>query len=531
MSYSKIRATFLLLATLLYIVLINDVSCAAWMPPIGIPHPPWPADLDIARPALPDPWTSDQAGWYFISPSGCSDTRTYGNLTAPRCSLPASPAAGSKIVLHGTFANSRTIAWNAEALSPIWIMGYDPDDRPVMTNYWTITGSYIILDNLTWNYNAGDGVRLAGNHLMVRDCAYANPFDISNGAGFGISGTFIVFYRNVVSQMGDWQYTGEGDIDRHAIKVTNPAADVWIVDSLFYHCHGDATQVGDARSRNAPEEINRIYIGRNISYENYQTGFWTKNATDVIFSQNLVYNMKTASEFSRGTALGGQYDARHIWFIANTVRDCNVGIYIVGPEQNNGGPWYAIGNLIYNIEFPGPDGACNNSDIGALGYRNMGGYSAMFNTVYNVDMFVAIPDGAGGTLNVSNNIFSLKNIEHNNCTALDVDPSFIHDYNLFSDASYNTESETHLQIEPASNTFLNPGTNFQLKSTSSAVGSANPVEESIFAAFQSRYGIDIRKDILGVSRPQNTWDIGAFEYNPSGGDTTPPAAPTGLTVH
>lgn len=38
-------------------------------------------------------------------------------------------------------------------------------------------------------------------------------------------------------------------------------------------------------------------------------------------------------------------------------------------------------------------------------------------------------------------------------------------------------------------------------------------------------------DMLGVSRPQRSaWDIGAYEYVP-GGDTTPPAPPTGLAVN
>ncbi|MFZ1984909.1 MAG: hypothetical protein WAU91_10880 [Desulfatitalea sp.] len=118
--------------------------------------------------------------------------------------------------------------------------------------------------------------------------------------------------------------------------------------------------------------------------------------------------MTTASEYSRGMGLGGQYDAAHVWFIANTVRNCNVG---------------------------------------ALEYRNAGGFSALFNTVYNADMFVAIPHGAGGSLTVSNNIFSTRNTAHNDRAALAVGPAFTHDYNLFSKAADDPGAEAHRRIE------------------------------------------------------------------------------------
>ena len=45
----------------------------------------------------------------------------------------------------------------------------------------------------------------------------------------------------------------------------------------------------------------------------------------------------------------------------------------------------------------------------------------------------------------------------------------------------------------------------------------------------SSLGSSYALDILGNSR-SSSWDIGAYEYTP-GGDTTPPAAPTGLAVY
>jgi hypothetical protein len=147
-----------------------------------------------------------------------------------------------------------------------------------------------------------------------------------------------------------------------------------------------------------------------------------------------------------------------------------------------------------------------------LGYRNAGGFHALFNTIYNVDMFLGLPYGAGGPLTVSNNIFSTKNSIHNNCPALNVGPAFTHDYNLFSQASYDPGHEAHGQIEAAADTFIQPGSIFQIKASSLAAGKANSVEEAPFGAFHSRYGIDLRRDMTGRRRPQGgRWDIGAFE--------------------
>ena len=46
----------------------------------------------------------------------------------------------------------------------------------------------------------------------------------------------------------------------------------------------------------------------------------------------------------------------------------------------------------------------------------------------------------------------------------------------------------------------------------------------MFALFQSRYGVDIRKDVAGKKRPATTWDIGAYEF----GAGIAPLPPSGV---
>jgi len=531
------------------VFLFVGTSLAAWTPPIGIPTPPFPSDLDVARPSPPSPWTSEVAGNYYIdhSAGGCSDSRTYGTPSAPRCTLPTSPAAGSKIYVNGTYSVGGTISWVGTSANPIWLTYYDNTNRPLFTGVsptpLNFNGSYIIVDGIRSDLGGAtnDGVEMSGNNLMIRDSTFRNTYGKSNGAGLGTSGSNLVFYKDTVYDQGDWQYVG-ADIDRHGFKVSPPTNGLWILDSLIYHVQGDGVQVGDYN--NTPDQINRVFIGRNTIYENLQTCLWTKNATDVIFSQNICYNITApGSHAGDGQGLGGQYDPKNVWFIANTIHDTEAGIKISGSSRGGGGPWYAIGNVLYNIIS---NAGCNAWDMGALSYRNEGGFYGFYNTIYNADSFISVVPSNSGAFR--NNIFSHQ-YTLTGCPAINDDGygTYALDYNLWDTATpilkYNgtiysslaalnsaTGQETHRVVgDPL---LINPPTNMNISYNSPAIDKANPIEETVFAVFQSRYGVDIRKDFVGSIRPNGIrWDIGAYEYISGVSDTTPPAAPTGLTIN
>ncbi len=501
-------------------LLAGSTAFAAWTPPVGIPAPPWPADLDVARPAFPSPWTAEAAGWYFVSSSGCSDSgRTYGHPGAPRCSIPSSPAAGSKIVLNGTFAGDRSLSFSGTSGSPVWVMGYSTSTPPTATGSWAVGGSYKIIDGIAFSSGSRDeNLALGGSYNMIRNLTFANTYSSNNGCVVYAGGTNNVMHRCTISQSGDWQYSGS-DVDRHGVKIES-ANGLWFVDSVFHHIQGDGIQVGD--QNNAASAINKVYIGRNQAHHNLQSCFWTKNATDVIMSENVCSDI-TFSPGGDGQGMGGQYDPKHVWFLYNTIYNTKAGIKVSGASAGTGGPWYMIGNRIHAVQSD----SCNNYDMGALSFRNSGGATMLFNTIHDVDMFVAVPTGTGIT--VRNNIFSSQRAA--GCTALDVDVSFSHDYNLYSASGYVPGSEANKVV--AAPQFVNAAAgNFALQAGSPAVNAANPAEEAAFAVFQARYGFSIKKDYAGTSRPQGTrWDIGAYEY-PSGGTPEPrvPNPPSNLRI-
>ncbi|MDH5512401.1 MAG: hypothetical protein OEY27_04220 [Gammaproteobacteria bacterium] len=142
----------------------------AWQPPIGIPQPAF--GINEQAPALPDPWNSNISGFYFVQSGGNNSGNGYpGN---PRGTIPSTLAAGSVVILSGTYTEkhgNNPINAAGTAAKPVYIRGMSDSQRATITQAWVVNGSYYILEHIkaVWANSSGDGsLEINGNHGTVR---------------------------------------------------------------------------------------------------------------------------------------------------------------------------------------------------------------------------------------------------------------------------------------------------------------------------------------------------------------------------
>jgi len=507
----------------------------SWTAPIGIPTPSF--GINETAPATPANWSTSVAGFYYIEQSNaaCVDTEN-GYPARPRCTIPNNLPAGAVVELHGTYSYAplgyENITGSGTVTAPIFIRGKDANTKPTITTKWSIEGNYIILENLL--FNTVGRIEIGANYaISIRNNELVGSLT-SGGIGFG-SSAYIVIYKNYIHDAGDIYATYDQDI--HCIKMEGAANNVWVLDNELARCSGDGVQVGNSPSAVGARPY-KIYIGRNYSHNNKQTGLWTKDATDVIFSQNLLQSFRPSNS-SGGACMGMQGDyPDYIWFIGNYMLDCEVGIGTGSANVPNG---FFIGNVIMNVTNSDGSSMDNPHLDAAMSLRHSGTKYILNNTFWNYSAGIQTP--APGSIIIENNILgnrndsqgrdiwlfdtsisaggSMKNnIIFNSPARIQWGTTSIYDVAGFNSAfpaqSINTRNVNPLLVNPA-------GGDFKLQAGSPAIDTGGL--SAAMAAFETRYpGQSIRYDIGNVSRPQGpAWDIGAYEF--SGTQTTPPPVP------
>ena len=545
-----------LVAAFAIVVLGSAVRAQAqWVPPMGIPAPAF--GITQVAPATPAPWTTAVAGFYYVNATGSGATDSsnpYGTPAKPRVTIPTVLPAGAVVELHGTYdtteTSPNTLVANGTVTSPVFIRGVSATARPLIRSGWEVSGTYVILENLEFgpasSTQTGALVFLAPlNHAALRTSDLHGTLTDGGLAVESWTAALtqnVVLVNNTIHDNGD--VNADFDQDVHGIVVSARVSNLWVVDNQLYRNSGDGIQI-NAGSAADQATTHHIYVGRNTAYANKQTGFWAKQAVDVIFSQNICHSHR-ASNSSLGQCMGYQYATQQAWFLFNTIYDSEYGIGIMSDsDQGTGTDAYMIGNVIYNIHHAdaasyNPQTAWSNAGIMLAGGIN---HHVINNTLYDVDGGIHVPEGTVSHLDLTNNIVSTVTVAASSDVFIESDATaaaMMAQHNLYDGdprMRLGGAAQQHLtaaQLNPsgslsANPLFVNPaGANFRLQAASPALDAG--VLDAAYATFQQRYGLSISKDADGTARPLGLgFDLGAFEANgtaPVCGAPTVPPAPT-----
>ena len=541
------------------VLVLTPQIARAWTPPLGIPGPPF--GINEVAPATPNPWTAAVSGFYYVDPSSASATDSSnpnGWPAKPRLTIPNPIPAGAVIELHGTYSRNHTspntLRFSGTAARPAFLRGPTAGPRPKVTGSWEVTGSYFVIENIGFEFK--DAMKSTMAILTPTDHGVLRSCDLRGNTGgggvfigsFGAGGTVnnVVISQNIIHDNGDRFASFDQDI--HGINVGAPTNNLWILDNEFFNNSGDGVQLNGGGGQSS---LHHVYLGRNVSHHNKQTGLWTKQAVDVIFSQNVAYSHRPSNS-SPGSCLGFQYAPERVWFLFNHVYDCDNGISSGSDNDlGTGKDSYFIGNLIQNIH--GSGGFDPNTAWSSAGIMMAGGTNRYFinNTFYDVDSGINIPSAganrfvnniiAGVTQSRGYHIFlenpsgaSASTTSRNlfgGTTRIRWGSTTVYNLSSFQSA-FPGQCSGCLNADPQ---FVGAASlDFHLQLTSPAID--HGVVSAVYATFQSLYGIDIARDIEGALRPLGTtWDMGAYEadiFKPDVivGDATIPEGNTGISL-
>jgi hypothetical protein len=534
------RNSIQLLVTLLISTTAGLAHAQTWQPPIGIPAPTF--GITQTAPPLPNPWTANVPGFYYVQQGGGNSGN--GFPASPRGSIPSSLPAGAVVIVSGTYGVNHSgspLTLNGTATAPVFIRGVSDSQRATITQKWEVSGSYYVLEylNATWANSSSNGkLNFSGHHGVVRHSNFRGDTNTGVG-GVNPSGNNHVIWNNVIHDMGD--VNADFDQDNHCIKIGFGTNTIWIVDNEIARCSGDGIQLGDGGSASQMATLHHIYVGRNNLHSNKQSGVWSKTAQDVIVSQNDIHD-HVPSGSSSGQCTGGQYGPTFVWFLFNRMHNCLSGIRFEGdsgfgaaaPER------FVIGNVIHAID--GNDDPENPHAAAAITIRGGSRTSIVNNTLWDYQAGIKSP--SSGPLFIENNVLGGRNAANNYDVFVEaseqatastfrnniVDPdgfrarwaSGATAASLAAFQSASGKGQASRQVAPG---FVDPaGANFDLLGSSPAIDGG--IVNAAYATFQGRYGIDIARDAAGRPRPQSiAYDVGAFEFG-GGATSTPPPTTT-----
>lgn len=571
----------LVMAMLCLVLLWGGDKALAYSPPVGIPDPGF--GIDDVRPNRPVDWSSEIAGYYYVSYDTGTDTgRTYGTPAAPRKKIPNPVPAGSYVEVHGVYNTGGTIilrlagtagTWVANTSGPAWIVGQNADSRPDFQQKLVITGTYGYFD---YTQTTGYGKYQIGSptsgypadHIVIRNSEATGSTSVVRSS-VSVIGTSTDPVTNVVVYNSNFHDTGDisatYDQDAHITTVGSYCSNVWFLESTMHTGSGSGAQVGGDSDNY--ESCHHIYYGKNTVYNARQAGLAVKHASDIVFSENILHDMidtrtlyTTSPSPSKG--VGFQYAPNRLWILNNIIYGASYGIY-AGSTSTPPPDWdiYIVGNVIHDITPPStglmsdnvydPDNPWSDAAIMMAGGTN---HYIVNNTIHDVVAGIYCPSSK--TYYMENNIVS-------NLTRSDTyhvymysgdgaDISTLKNSILFQDtgderirwggSTVYTLQELQAATTAGDNSFNTDPMFTNAASGDLSITSSSPAKEAglaptaltlnVYDTFNALYGFDITNTSIDIDEAySNTRDIGAIEYSAYEFTTqTEPSSPIGFSL-
>lgn len=485
-------------------------------------------------------------------PQATDNANIFGSPAKPRVTIPAGLRPGSVVEIHGGASNSPYNTTTAPdgtvratgygtAAQPIFIRGYDFSDQPRFSrslNTFYGGAAYMILENINvvgFGFIGPQNGEINTHHMALRNSTVEGT---PSGGGIGIvSWTVapdfasrlvhdIVVYANVIKNNGD--VDADFDQDVHGVGVGTGTSNIWILDNEMTRNSGDGVQINGFGSAD-PVKPHHIYVGRNTSHHNKQSGMWTKTAHDIIFSENTSFDHRP-SDSSDGAGMGFQYAPENVWFIYNHIYDTTCGICSGSNSTTYGDNVYIVGNLIHDVHVTGAPRPFHGWHPAAIMMAGGNRVRIVGNTIHDADAGINSPTRAA--FGIHNNIFSNITNDMNRFIQFDFTPSLL---TISNNLFYSPEGTVKIAVDNTGfspealldtkgigqNTFSDDplfnrsGTDdYTLAPASPAAGKAlAPVDlaENVYQKFIDLYGINIQKDILHQPIPTSDGNIGALQ--------------------
>lgn len=545
-------------------------SASSW---VGIPYPTDLVPTEV-MPTLPttnnmevkwsfDPLTiatptwTDASNQYYVDPShgSANDANNggRGSPTLPRATIPGlsfggvgswALSPGDQVFIvgdgntYGTTQDIEAFTMLGTSGSPIWIIGVYSTTKPLFNlrryfcedgnmsyTFWDglhfgstndFRGSFAGIQNVVWRNNlfTGSGVESLASRRFISFVGESNLINRNN-----------VVYNNVMHSLGLWN-PGYGVSDCLGVHVQRYTHHTWILNNEIYNIQGDSVMTGNSGYWTFTHAYrpHYTYVGGNNFHDNYENAYDCKDSYHNIISSNWFHDFAifgTEPAANDTAVIMGQdsegYLSGYTWVINNLIEDAGIGVRCEATSEGYRG--YIIGNVILNMlddgvalnprnyTYPGGStttadyaGAINNTIVNCgIGFNNeRGGVDAEVEFSGNV---VIDCTGNGGTY---------------------VNDIWFEDYGntrTYKDnIVYKTSGSVSVRLDGTLTTSnntndVNPNLSVSyVPNAGSVCLNYVPVEHVCYALFQSMYGIDIREDRNGLSRPQQTYmSSGALE--------------------